>query len=96
MLSCKKVLQKLHQVRIKNKGTRYFQRYVSLLLTFNSGSENHFLDLLPRLLACLLPLYAFLYGREEGKAPSAVQVWDEELPCLEQCIIFPKAFMWHR
>lgn len=93
MLSCKKVLQKLHQVRIKNKGTRYFQRYESLLLAFNSGNERHFLDLLPRLLACPLRLYAFLSGMGGGKASPAVYTWDKELSCLEQCIIFPKAFM---
>lgn len=44
-------------------------------------------------LARSLRLYAFLNGREEEKVPSAMQVWDEELPCLEQRVIFPNAFM---
>lgn len=87
-------MQKLHQVRIKNKGTRYFQSYVSLLLNAQWQWE-----LFPGLIAQTLSLFtsfAFLNGGEEGKASSAVYVWDKELSCLEQCIIFPKASMWLR
>jgi len=90
------MLQKLHQARIKNKGTWDFQRCVSLLLAFSSGNENHFLDWLPRLFACSLCLCVFFSRRVEGKAPSAMSVQHKEFSCLGQCITFPEAFLWLR